>query len=463
MPIRIYRDDQANVVVFTPSGVGPLPVDSLLALLGGANVIDVWHIYDPTKRELAGIPYTDILDEAGNPAGGNAAAVVVYLNGQFRHGPTSGFQSAAVLSLVVNNTLLPPTEVLGDRYLLSDTGGVPNPAWGGAVAGDLVEFNGTIWVSTHPEPGAVVLTTDTGYAHVLDAANQWVSFGQALPEIGDLSTLHTTDRSSLVAALNEVADTTSKDWQDSVLSLVVNNTLAPPTEVLGDRYLLSDTGGVPNPAWDGALAGDIVEFNGTIWVSTHPTTSMAVVADDTGYPYVYNAAGHWVDFGGTVLHNTLGGLDGGTPGVPGKFIHLTQAEYNKLTGIRDGATSAALHWGNGSVAATATTRFLSPGWEGGLAPSSVVQWAVPFAGTLKNLRLVHNGPAGNGNLIVYTVRVNGAPSALTVSLASTGATAADTTHTVVVAAGDLLDIQVTKALATGATPADVMASVELSA
>ena len=71
------------------------------------------------------------------------------------------------------------------------------------------------------------------------------------------------------------------EWQNSSLDYITNNTLfAPPTEVSGDRYVLSADGGTPNPAWDGASAGDIVEFDGSVWVATTPTVGMIISVDD---------------------------------------------------------------------------------------------------------------------------------------------------------------------------------------
>lgn len=71
------------------------------------------------------------------------------------------------------------------------------------------------------------------------------------------------------------------EWHpDSAIDYIVNNTLAPPTEVLNDVYVLSHDGGVPNAAWDGASAGDIVKFNGTVWVATTPTTGKKLSVDD---------------------------------------------------------------------------------------------------------------------------------------------------------------------------------------
>lgn len=69
------------------------------------------------------------------------------------------------------------------------------------------------------------------------------------------------------------------EWQPSALSYIVDNTIAPPTEVLGDRYILSHDGGAPNAAYDGASAGSIVEFDGTVWVETVPTLGTFISAD----------------------------------------------------------------------------------------------------------------------------------------------------------------------------------------
>lgn len=121
-----------------------------------------------------------------------------------------------------------------------------------------------------------------------------------------------------------------------------------------------------------------------------------------------------------------------------------------------------LLWGNNSVAATVVTRFLTPGYTSSLAQTTTIQIRVPRPGTLRNLRVRHNGTAGNGNAIVYTVRVNGVASVITVSLASTATDASDLVNTAAVASGDLLDIQVTKALGVGTSPADIAATLELT-
>jgi len=73
---------------------------------------------------------------------------------------------------------------------------------------------------------------------------------------------------------------TGSEWQDSALDYVTDNTQAPATEVEGDRYILSHDGGSPHADYDGASAGDIVEFNGSTWDAITPTTGMIISADD---------------------------------------------------------------------------------------------------------------------------------------------------------------------------------------
>lgn len=131
--------------------------------------------------------------------------------------------------------------------------------------------------------------------------------------------------------------------------------------------------------------------------------------------------------------------------------------------IRDEVdATCVLHWGAGNVGSSTTTRYLFPNYSDSLAQVSVVQIRSPRAGTLKNLYLRHNSPAGNGNPIVYTVRVNGTPSALTVSINSTANDGNDQVNEVGISKGDLLDIVITKAAAIGQAPSDVTATVELA-
>lgn len=124
--------------------------------------------------------------------------------------------------------------------------------------------------------------------------------------------------------------------------------------------------------------------------------------------------------------------------------------------------SSALWWSNSSVGGTTTTRYLTLG-SGSLAQTTPIQHRLPRGGTLKSLYIHHNSPGGNGNAIVYTVRINGVATLLTVSLASTGADGSDLANSVVVSAGDLIDIEVAKAAGVAAGPSDISATLALAA
>ena len=122
--------------------------------------------------------------------------------------------------------------------------------------------------------------------------------------------------------------------------------------------------------------------------------------------------------------------------------------------------TAPMLWGDDVVGTTTTTRYLTPGYDNGLSETISTQIRIIRAGTLQNMRVRHNTTAGNGNSIVYTLRVNGVGSALGVSLASTTVDGSDLASTVAVSAGDLLDIEVTKASVVGASPSNITATVE---
>ena len=83
------------------------------------------------------------------------------------------------------------------------------------------------------------------------------------------------------------------EWQESALSYITDNTAAPPSEVSGDRYILSADGGTPHADYDGADAGDIVEFNGSVWIATTPTLGTFISADDESNVLYYWGGASW--------------------------------------------------------------------------------------------------------------------------------------------------------------------------
>lgn len=122
--------------------------------------------------------------------------------------------------------------------------------------------------------------------------------------------------------------------------------------------------------------------------------------------------------------------------------------------------SQTLGFGNNSITATTTTRFLSPGFDSGTATTDQIDVILERGGTIQGLRIFHRSPAGNGNAIVYTALLDDIATTLTVSIASTAASGSDLVNSFTVVAGERLAIRVTKALAIGSTPNDIFASVE---
>lgn len=217
-------------------------------------------------------------------------------------------------------------------------------------------------------------------------------------------------------------------------------------------------GGVVPPsrlitAGAGLTGGGDLSADRTLDVVANADGSLVVNANDIQVGVLASDAQHGTRGGGTQHAAATGAVAG----------FMSAADKTKLDTVRASATSALLHFGNSSVSSTTTSRYMTPGYEDGLAGTAVVQYYAPFAGNLKNLWVRHNTPAGNGNPIVYTIRINGAASALTCSVFSTASNGSDTTHTVAVAAGDRIDLQATKAAGIGSSPNEVLASVELSA
>lgn len=102
------------------------------------------------------------------------------------------------------------------------------------------------------------------------------------------------DSTTGAAIWTQVAVGNNLEWQPSALSYIIDNTVAPPTEVNGDRYVLSASGGAPNAAYDGASAGNIVQFNGTIWIATVPTLGTFISVDDAPTLVYYWSGAAWV-------------------------------------------------------------------------------------------------------------------------------------------------------------------------
>ena len=122
-----------------------------------------------------------------------------------------------------------------------------------------------------------------------------------------------------------------------------------------------------------------------------------------------------------------------------------------------------LMWGNNNIAATTTDRYLTPCYSDTLAETAPTRIRMARAGTIRNMQVHHNNPAGNGEPIVYTLSVGGAPTALSCSVLSTDSDGEDLVNAVAVAAGALVDgILVTKANGIGTSPTNITCTVEFA-
>jgi hypothetical protein len=87
---------------------------------------------------------------------------------------------------------------------------------------------------------------------------------------------------------------------------------------------------------------------------------------------------------------------------------------------------------------------------------------MPYAGFIRNLRVYSNTVGVTASNITYTVRINGTGSALTCTYANTASDGSDLSNVVAVAAGDLIDIRITKSAGSITSPIDVLATIEVS-
>lgn len=122
------------------------------------------------------------------------------------------------------------------------------------------------------------------------------------------------------------------DWQKSVKDKDL--TTPPLTPAKGDRYIVAfpATG-----AWTGH-DDDIAECTNAspvTWAFTTAEEGMATYVEDEDLVYIYDGV-NWVKLAAITDHNDLSGLQGGTTS---QYYHLTQADYNNVTGGNFSATT----------------------------------------------------------------------------------------------------------------------------
>lgn len=72
----------------------------------------------------------------------------------------------------------------------------------------------------------------------------------------------------------------------------VDCTAAPPSENVGDRYILDATSGTVHAGWDGASKRDVVTFGGSVWTKETPEEGWMIYLTTPDY-YRYFTVGEW--------------------------------------------------------------------------------------------------------------------------------------------------------------------------
>lgn len=121
---------------------------------------------------------------------------------------------------------------------------------------------------------------------------------------------------------------------------------------------------------------------------------------------------------------------------------------------------SVIMFGDATLQQTTATRYLTPGYDAGGTPTVAIRYPVPRDGVIEDMRVSCRIAGGNGNNVVYTLRVNSVASALAVTLAS-DTLDGSATGSVPVSAGDIIDIEVTKAAAIGSSLSDVICTMSL--
>lgn len=170
--------------------------------------------------------------------------------------------------------------------------------------------------------------------------------------------------------------------------------------------------------------------------------------------------------------STITGATAGAVGGTGWFIHDIsngKEDWYTYSGSAFAKTSSMSGSGGstsaGQVSAyctgtvgTAETEFMNNAACSG-ATTSTARQIVAAAGTLANLRVFSSANVvGGSNKDVMTVFKNGSATAITCTIAASAASCADTTHSVAVAAGDVITFQFVTA--TSDTAANMAAAVQ---
>ena len=437
----VGTDPQQWVQVIAP---GQLQANNGLTLTG--VVLDV--VPDPDGSLVAtpgnlkvGVLATDA--QHGDRGGGTLHAQATPL--------TDGFLSAADKTKL---DALPTTGVPETRIIA---------AGGGLTGGGNLTIDRTLSVGPAPD-GSILVENDYIIVGILAADVQHGARGGG--------TLHTTATTGSPGFMSD----TDKVKLDTVETGATNTPLSSslPSTI------------VPGAAGSGGLAGSASRADHIHGVPSGPPVDVTKAPNAEGTSSALARADHKHDvatanvvtIGGTGnfegtstalaradhvhFHGALTNPLGHALVTPSAHGFMSSDDKIKLDTVSPGAATGLVVWGANAVSGTTTTRYLYPFYGAQLAPTSAVSYRMARAGTFLNMRVRHNVASGNAELIKYTLRVNGVATLATVSLAANATDAAAPSVFVPVVAGDLVDLEVTKALSVGTSPTDILVSMELA-
>lgn len=178
-------------------------------------------------------------------------------------------------------------------------------------------------------------------------------------------------------------------------------------------------------------------------------TTAPTVNDDSSAGYAPGSL--WLDTVENVSYSCFDASSGAAV-----WARLVTA-YGNVTGI--------FFWGNENVATGTDIRYMHPGFGDQTALLTRISVRMPRSGSLMNMYVHHNGLGASSNRVRYTLQVNAVSSALVIDLQANAPDASDTTTVVPVAAGDLVDIEITKpdgSLGGGGSPTEITITLELA-
>jgi hypothetical protein len=126
--------------------------------------------------------------------------------------------------------------------------------------------------------------------------------------------------------------------------------------------------------------------------------------------------------------------------------------------VSDG--SDELVWGVLIADVTTAARFLPFGQGAAIEQAAEISMIMPRRGVLRNMRVRAVAGTGGGNN-TFTMRLNGANTALSATVANTGTTGTDN-DTVAVVAGDRISMRTTKDTVPGTAQTFIVVTVELT-